>query len=365
MRVIGLDIGSYSIKATELEVGLRHLEVVSFVEERLPIKAETPSKEELKKAIQNLFINNHIYPPFKLVTTLEGKFISSRFIHLPFADKTKIAMALPAELEAHIPFPLDDIIFDYDIFVTEDNTARVLCLMAPKDAIQESLDLFAEIEISPDLLTTCNSTLFNLTYVNWEEPSEIYAFVDIGHTQTSVCVIEDGEIRQLRTISCAGKAITELIQKEYKLSYEEAEKAKIDNGFILTRESSASQDQVKYSDCIKTALEPVTTQINQLFQGLKSKGQGIVRKIFLSGGTSLMRNIGRHLSDTLQVEVEHAKNLNSFEMNNIPVNEETHAKATQSLGLALGYTGRHFSQQFNFRKDDFSKSKGGFFPPLK
>lgn len=356
MRIVGLDIGSYSIKGVAIDVGFRQLELLSFFEEKLPQEVKT---ETIQKTLQSLFVQNYILPSFKIVSAVNGTYVSSRFITLPFSDKTKVAQTLPFELEEHIPFGLDQIIFDHHIVLSEDKSSKVLVLFTPKEVIQKHLSLFEGLDMSPEILTSGASALSNLTSLEEEGSKEMYAMVDIGHTQTSVCVIEDSSIRLLRTLSCAGKVITETIQQDYSLSYEEAQKAKIENGFVLTDQTKVTKDQIRFSDCIKKSLTPLITHLNQTFQSLRTEGKGMVRKVFMTGGTSLLRNLGHYLSNELQLEVEHLKCLNAFTMNHIAVTDENNAKASMALALSLGFVGQRHSEQFNFRKNEFSRTQGG------
>ncbi|MBI3017959.1 MAG: pilus assembly protein PilM [Deltaproteobacteria bacterium] len=360
MRVIGLDIGSTSVKAIEVEFGLRQLELIDFFEEKYPLSQTSPSSEQIQKTIENLFLRGGLTLPFKMVASLSGLYVSSKQLTLPFTDKVKIKQTLPFELEEHIPFALEDIIFDYQIISMAEKNAQLLILIAPKDIIQERLALFPQKELSPDLLTSDAVALYNLTTSGfWQASEAVYALVNIGHQQTSVSIIEETKISQVRSISIGGQAITQAIQEAYHLSLEDAERAKIDNGFVLTDSSSASKDQIKFSDCIKKALDPLVSQLTQTFQSVRSKGKGVVQKIYITGGTSLLRNLPAYLSQELHMEVEFLKCLSSYETSNIADQDENNAKASGALSLALGLIGKSYGEQFNFRKEEFSKYQRG------
>lgn len=85
----------------------------------------------------------------------------------------------------------------------------------------------------------------------------------------------------------------------------------------------------------------------------------MVRKVFLTGGGSLLRSIGKYLSTELQVEVQHLHALNAFELNNIATTDDNNAKTTRALSLALGAVGRRLSDQVDFRKAEFTKDQSG------
>lgn len=357
MKYIAIDIGSYSIKALEVEVGYGKLELLEFFQEKFPISQTPPSTQDIQTALRNLFEKARFPAPFKLITALSGLTVSSRFLTLPFKDKTKVRQTLPFELEEHIPFALDEIIFDYKITSQEDNATKLLVLIAPKETIKERLGLFEALNLSPNILTTDSVSLSNLiTLPNWESPKEVFSFINVGRFHSSVCTISEGKVIQARAIPYGGQVITDAISADYKLSLEEAEKAKMENGFVLTNQSQVTQDQIKFSDCIKKSLEPLMRELNQTFQASRSKGQGVVRKVYLTGGTALLLNFPAYVSEELQVEVELFKPLATFEKSNIANTDENNSKISTSLSMALGCVGRSYYEQYDFLKDEFSKA---------
>lgn len=361
MRVLGLDIGSYSIKAVEIEVGLRHIEPLDFFEEPFPIAKAPPEPAGIRVAIQNLFSKHAVTSPIKIVASLPGSLVSSRLITLPFTERSKIAQTITFELEENIPFPMEEIVFDHHVLSMFEKKSNVLALFATKENIKQRLDLFTSTELAPDILTTDSIAPHNLVFFIRPEPTEIFAIINIGRTQTTICMMDRLTLSHIRTVSIGGQAITEAIERDYHLPFEEAEKAKIQNGFLLTEEDETktqiSPDQIKFSNCVKSAADPLVASIHQTFQSLRSKGQGIVKKAYLTGGGSLLRNIGQYFSQELQVEVTHLKSLQAFERSNIAASDENVAKATLALSLALGFAGKRIAQQFNFRKREFSKSQ--------
>lgn len=361
MRVLGLDIGSYSIKAVEVEIGLRNIEPLDFFEEPLPITKDLPRIEDLRIALHTLFTKHHILPPIKIVSSMPGSLVSSRLVTFPFTERSKIAQTIPFEIEEHIPFPMEKIIFDHHLLSSVEKKSNILVLFATKENIKERLDLFPSLELSPDILTADPVALYNLTFFNWTETPETFAIVNIGRNQTTISIIDNQNLSHTRTIAIGGQAVTMAIEKDYHLPFEEAEKAKIQNGFLLAGEDQSetqiSPDQIRFSNCIKQAVDPLIAAIHQTFQAARSKGYGIVKKSCLTGGGSLLRNIGRYFSQELQVEVTHLKSLEAFEMSNIPASDEHNAKASLALSLALGFARKRYAEQFNFRKGEFSKTQ--------
>src|SRR3989338_1621201 len=358
MRIIGLDIGSFSIKAVEIESGLRSVEVLDFFEEKLPFSETPHAPEVIREHLQKLFLDHQIHPPFKLISALSSLNVSNRTVEMPFRDKTKVRQTLPFELEEHIPFSLDTIIFDYQIYEISKDKSNVFTLIAPKTAVKEHLNLFETQDMNPDIVSTDHIVYANLSSL-LPEASTVSAIINLGHQKTSVCILQEGQVLNIRSFPLGGQHITKNIETDYKLSYEEAENAKTDNGFVLTDETDATEDQKKFSTCIQKTVDEIVSQLTQTFQSHRSKGKPAVQKIFLTGKTSLLRNLPAYIAQETNIEVEVLKCLEGRDACNIPNNEENNAGSSVALALALGIVGRSYGAQFNFRKEDFSKYKGG------
>ena len=100
-NVLGLDLGSHSIKAVELAQGLRSVEVVRFhAEPRDPEQSRSPSQ-------LTRMLSTHSFRRDNVVAALRGDRISVRRLVFPFAEKRRLAQAVPFELEDKVPFDLD------------------------------------------------------------------------------------------------------------------------------------------------------------------------------------------------------------------------------------------------------------------
>ena len=101
-RVLGLDIGSYSVKAVELRAGLRDLEFLRLEEARFSLEA---SPEEREATIQLFLAEMELDREFT-VCALPTERVTQRHLRFPFSGAKRIESAIPFELEEDLPFPL-------------------------------------------------------------------------------------------------------------------------------------------------------------------------------------------------------------------------------------------------------------------
>ena len=118
--VLGLDVGSYAVKAAEMRAGLRGVEFVRFESARLPIDPE--ARDEALRAFQE----EHALPLDFVVAAIPADQCTQRHLRFPFQDPKKIARALPFEVEEELPLPLRDLILAHEPGVVGEEHTDVL-----------------------------------------------------------------------------------------------------------------------------------------------------------------------------------------------------------------------------------------------
>ena len=106
-NVLGLDIGSFSLKAVELRKTLRGHEVAQFQQ------LERGGREEPLSELISEFLDQHGFSSEHVVAALAGDRISSRRLEFPFRDRRKLAQAVPFEVESDLPFDLEDFVVNW------------------------------------------------------------------------------------------------------------------------------------------------------------------------------------------------------------------------------------------------------------
>src|SRR3989344_6064781 len=101
-RILGIDVGSHSIKVAEIERGLRGFQLVGFFEQPV-MNSETLGKEgAATQALLKLFEEYNL-PSDLVYPALPGQASSLRVIDLPFTDFKKIDQTIEFEMENYLP----------------------------------------------------------------------------------------------------------------------------------------------------------------------------------------------------------------------------------------------------------------------
>src|SRR4030065_811384 len=107
-KILGLDIGSHSIKAVLIKEGFGKVEPVSFIEKRL-------MNGDVQGLIRSIFQEGHLKPDI-VVSSVAGNNVSVHYLQIPFSDESKISRVVPNEAENLHPFHLEDVVIDQTLF---------------------------------------------------------------------------------------------------------------------------------------------------------------------------------------------------------------------------------------------------------
>ncbi len=287
-RVLGLDIGSHAVKAAEFRQTLRGVEVVQL--RALPLDDPAPAlASELRE-----FVQMHDLPAEHVVVSLAGDRISTRRLSFPFRDRRKIGPAVPFELEAQVPFELEDFVVDWQIVSEAPGHTEVAAALAPRAEVALLLETLREAGLDPRVVEAEGLVLGQLSAL-FDIPG-VRLLADVGHRKTTVCLCVDGRAVAARTIPVAGLAVTQALARERTIGDLEAERVKIEEGILGggARPASAAASGVVERlarELLRTlgSLEPMLAEA------------GPVQQIDLLGGSAHLHRLDELLAERLGV----------------------------------------------------------------
>ena len=224
-KVIGLDIGSYSIKAVEIVNTFKSYEITNFYEVVIPNIEGVPLDAIVPVCMEQLFRENNLKAD-RILTAMPGQFISSRVLPFNFSDPRKIEASVMVELEDQVPFNMDDMIIDHQILGTTYGKTMALAVMTRKTFLKNFLDLLSRINIDPKLIDVDSLAFYNISSEVTENDDLNYALVDIGNEKTTVCIVRNGLLRMFRSINLGGRYITDFLARDLQVDFAEAQRIK-------------------------------------------------------------------------------------------------------------------------------------------
>src|SRR5579862_9227737 len=229
---LSLDFGAGTLKVAEFELNeagtllLRRYGVRSL---GLEGSQETAREAVLRKAIQELFAERG-FAARRSNVCAPGFHVFSKFVKLPPVDSSKVTQIIQYEAQQNVPFPLEEVVWDYQILGTTPSGELEVLLVAIKADVVEGLFRTAEatglklqlVDVSPAAL--CNAFRFN--YGDLEGCTML---LDIGAKTSNLLFFEKGKVYS-RSINLGANSITQDFANESKLKFGDAELIKIEKG---------------------------------------------------------------------------------------------------------------------------------------
>ncbi|MFQ6082570.1 MAG: type IV pilus assembly protein PilM [Candidatus Aminicenantia bacterium] len=341
-NLVGLDIGSHSVKAVELKTKKgKALELVKLGYEILPhesiVEGTIMDSTAVAEAISRVFEENNIKNK-NVAISLSGSGVIIKKIALPYLSPEELEESILWEAKHHIAFPLDEVTLDYVILESPESEAQrkmeVLLVAVKKDKINSYRSVVSQAGKNLEVIEVDAFALQNALELNYEGyRDKVIALINLGSNLTSTNIIAQGVPVFVREFAVSGNFITENIQNELNLTFEEAEQIK--RG-LKVKEFSSSE----ITPIIEANLKDLKEEIDKTFTFLDT--QKIIGKkidyIFLSGGTAKLKGLVEFFRNEFKTEVEILdpfRNVHYDENKIDPHYMETAPIFGISLGLAL------------------------------
>ena len=263
----------------------------------------------------------------------------SKFVKLPPVDTSKVTQIIQYEAQQNVPFPLEEVVWDYQILGAAPTGELEVLLVAIKSDVVESLFRTADkAGLRLELVDVSPAALCNAFRYNYGDLQGCTMLLDIGAKTSNLLFFEKGSVYS-RGINIGANAITQDFAKESKLGYDAAEKLKIEEGFVSlggAYEEPENAHQAAISKIARQVLTRLHIQVNQTIQFYRGQqGGSPPDRLFLSGGATSMPYTAQFFSEKLNLPVEYFNPLRNLQINEELPREEL-AKVAHSLGEAVG-----------------------------
>ena len=185
----GLEIGDSGIKAVKASSrdGELFVEAIDRIDYSSLEHEITPKKPELIESAVTIFKErNLINKSDKVIVSLSGKMILSRFFTLPPIKKSRIGDVLKFELRKQVPFEPDEIVWDYQQFDddgTSNEGVKIGLFATKKENIYSLLPALSPIKVSLDAIQITPIAIYNLVHLSSDSNEDaIVINVEQGNT---------------------------------------------------------------------------------------------------------------------------------------------------------------------------------------
>ncbi len=366
MIFVGVDTGASALKAVALKKEQHKIVVVdrhcfSFDLSFSPKELEKQKFDSLKN-LADLYKGREV----RWIACLPQNQISTHLLYFPFGQRHKIMKSLMFELEDKLLFPIEDMISDICILSrTEQGQWPVLVFSAFKKHVVQKRDELKAAGIQPVILTCGASSLANLIENREsqilrkqpEDPSEhqTHLYLKIGHSHSTIFIKEKGRVKNLYNFEWGVASCVKKLATRYETSFQKSMKHLQEQSFVLTEEKGYTGSQIAFSKAITESFEDLIQRIKLLLLDMKSDRQNRLKKIFIFGGGSQIRNLQNFLTQKLGVPVRRLKGSEVFsDWSLMKAEGASPHNMARALGIAMEGLRKFNNPAINFLKGPFA-----------
>jgi type IV pilus assembly protein PilM len=244
----------------------------------------------------------------KIRYAVSGQSVFTRFVKLPALDSDNIEQLVTYEAQQQLPFPIDTVVWDYELLEGGPGEKEVALVAIKSDALDEINSCVigaglttAEIDVAP-------MALYNSFRNAYNDVAEPVLLIDVGAKTSNLLYIE-GKRFFTRSIPVGGASLTTAIAKEYSIHFSEAEGQKVKNGIVTLgggHTEHLDEAVAALGTVIRNALTRLPTEIARTTNYYRSNHSGNApRRVILAGGGANLPYAKEFFEEKLGLPVEY------------------------------------------------------------
>ena len=342
--LLGLDIGSSSAKICQLKDGRNGYELDTVDRELFPVDAIVDGsildRSGVIGALRKLLNRNKIRQK-QCAIAISGFSVIVKRLSLPNQTEEELANNIRWEVEQHIPYNYDEVVYDTVILGRNVNqsTMDILLVASKRDVVNDYISVAKEAGLIVKVVDVASFALQNMVETVYGDiaitENSCTGIINVGASVTSMTMMVGGITTFTRDMTIGGNHITEEIQKKLSISREEAEAFKTgdvsQNNALIPRE---------VEDIIVQVSETIANEIKRsLMFFYETSGQEHVDQLILCGGVIKNKTTLRVIESTLGEHILVANPFSKMKFNtNTYTSDDLDKLALESavsVGLAL------------------------------
>jgi len=340
--IVGLDIGSSSIKAVELKKSRNGLEVAHMAMEPLSsdivVDSMIVDSGSVASAITKIFTESGIKTR-AVATSVSGHSVIVKRIPLASMSDAELSGVIQTEAAQHIPFDISDVSIDYQILSDSGgSTMDVLLVAVKKEKILNYTNVLSLAGKSPAVVDIDAFALQNCYEYNYQPgPGATVALLNLGASVMNINIVKGTTPLFTRDVSVGGHQYTDSLQKELDLSFEDAESLKLGK-----KVGTVSEDAKM--PILQQVTEIIVLEIQKTFDFFRATATGEhIERIYLAGGSSRVPGLIESLRQEFSLPVEI---LNPFQRIEPPIGMggDLADKNAGQMAIAVGLALRSFDE---------------------
>jgi type IV pilus assembly protein PilM len=280
-----------------------------------------------------------------IVTSLSGHAVIVKKVTFAQMDESELFELIHDEAEKYLPFE-DAATVDFDCQILGDHPynpsqMEVLLVAAKKEIIQSYTKSLEAAGLIPVIIDVDSFVLETLYEENYEfDENDVAVLVNIGASITNLNAVKGGGSIFTRDFTLGGNAVTQAIANDLNLSFEEAEKAKIDG------RGDDEQTRKLFRDKLIVYADPICAEVERSVDYFRSTfGVENIKQVLLSGGGAMVPGIAADLYQRLGIETEIINPFKKIPYSKDVLGKETAARVGPLAAISVGLALRRFGDK--------------------
>ena len=362
MHILAIDLGNYSVKFISSNVErkkVQHNQMSEVVISDYQKENQIEDFYEAQMRIVKDILDQHKQPDTKVIYQAENEMMTSRFLQLPVKNKKKADLMLPFQLEEDLPYSLSETHYAYRLDNQKSHFSAIVELVK-QTTFDEYFALIQKHRTTPSILTTETSVIENYFQQNNEQGC--VCVLDLGHKTTKAYFFYNSKLMVSNVSYFGGQHINEMISETYKIDPTEAQIYKHQNAFLLTSQqlSEVNDAQKEFANAMDRVFSTLNFDFNRWKIGLKVNFGLKLDKVYITGGSSNIKNINSYLAEKWGVEVELFNPFNDIDTTKIDLNPKSKTKYFLANLLAASF--RRKDLLINLLTGKYAQASGIDFP---
>lgn len=328
--VVGLDIGTASIKAVELTQDKYDYVITGYAQ------IDVPSESARQEAIAELFRIGK-FRTKRVASAVSGKNVIFRYINMVDIPEDKVVSAVRFEADKYIPFDVNDVEIDAQKLLTVQSEAekaemKVLLVAAKKSIVEDQARMLIELGLQPVGLGVDSFALGNAYELNElvspgiQEEERTVALVDIGASKSCINILRNNITYFAREVPMGGLDLTNAITRRFGFEQNQAE--------ALKRDPADQQSEVQ--EAVGQVLDDLGNEINLSFDFFENQFDGEVQDVYLSGGSVLLPFLEESMEKIFEKRTRVWNPIEGLKVKSDNVDVEALNQCAPQLAIAVG-----------------------------
>ena len=336
-RILSLNIGSQTVALAEFRTQAQGgLVLVGYSLREILAEAgnELARNLQIAAALREMMAELEVKSgPVNYSVAAQSVF--ARFVKLPSVEEEKIERIIAFEAQQNVPFPIEEVVWDYQLVGQSSDPELQVVLVAIKSDLLEGINGAVEgTGLRTEVVDVATMALYNAFRYNYSDLTDCSLLVDLGARTTNLLFVEPGKVFS-RSVPIGGSSISAALAKEFNEPGAAAEFRKRRDGFVSLGGAYAEPSDpevARVSKIVRSTLTRLHAELMRSISHYRAQQQGgAPARVFLCGGGASMPYMREFFHEKLQLPIEFFHPLR-----NVAVAEKARAAEVAQASHLLG-----------------------------